>query len=360
MLSSRMQSLLQDLLFARGPCGQEDEVREVCAAWLSSHRMRHETDAAGNLICRIPGRSETGSEQAIRVFVHLDEISFLIKKVLADGTVKLAALGSFSPAFLGQVPVEILGEGSIVPGVLSLGSWHTGQETSDVWHAKHGTYELHQYDLITGMDGEELFARGVRPGCRVVIARQHRTLWQMGSLVAGYALDNRAPVAATLEVARMLAESGGPAAPVYLVFTREEELGSGTASYAAHRLPGDLSIAVDVAPVSPEEYGNQMDPYPVIGYKDDYAVYTREVADRLLRVALDLGMLPGVGVFENYSSDSSAAKRLGATARAALISMPMENTHGYEIIHGEVVENTARLLAAFLQSPYHSTHGMES
>ena len=356
MMPAHLKQLLQKLVAARGPCGQEDEVDAVCRSWLDEHGLPWYTDPAGNLITRLTpaGDGSSGGEddgRAIRVFVHLDEISFIIKRIRADGTVKLAALGSFSPAFLGQLPVEILADEAIVPGVLSLGSWHTGEETSDVWHAKHGNYDLNQYEVITGMDGEALVGSGVRPGARVVIAGQHRSLWDVGPLVAGFALDNRAPITATLEACRLLVESGGPAAPVYVVFTREEELGSGTAGYAAGTLPGELSLAVDVAPVSPDEYGNEVDPYPTIGYRDDYAVYTKEVADALVAHALDLEMLPGIGIFENYSSDSSAAKRLGRTAKAALVGIPMENTHGYEIIHAGAIENTAELLAAFLRDP---------
>ena len=173
----------------------------------------------------------------------------------------------------------------------------------------------------------------------------------MDHLVAGYALDNRAPITAVLEAVRLTVASGGPRYPVFVVCTREEELGSGTAGYAAHKLPGSLSLAVDVALVSPDEYGNEVDPYPVIGYKDDYVVYTKRIADRLVEQALELEMLPGIGIYENYSSDSSAAKRLGNTAQAALVGIPMENTHGYEIIHAGAIENTAKLLAAYLADP---------
>ena len=349
MLRKDLHELLQDLVHARGPCGQEHEVREVCEQWLSANGFDHYRDATGVPICRIDG---PGSEaDAIRVMVHMDEISFIIKRILADGTVKLSALGSFSPAFLGQVPVEILGHAGVVPGVFSLGSWHTGEETPAVWQAKQGSYEMHQYEVITGMDGQALIEAGVRPGCGVVIARQHRSLWYMGDLLAGYALDNRAPITATLEAMRLLRDSGGPAVPIFVVFTAEEELGSGTAGYASHTLPGSLTLAVDVAPVSAAEYGNQMDPYPVVGYKDDYAVYTKSVADCLVQRALELEMLPGIGVFENYSSDASAAKRLGGTAKAGMIGIPMENTHGYEIIHSQSIENAANLLSAYLQEP---------
>ena len=349
MMSNSSRATLQELVNARGPCGQEEEVEAVCRARLDELGLAYTSDAAGNTIARLG--PDGPDESAIRVMLHLDEISFMIKRILADGTVKLAALGSFSPGFLGQVPVEILADDRIVPGVLSLGSWHTGEETSDVWHAKQGNYDLNQYEVITGMDGQTLVDSGVRPGSRVVVARQHRALWEMGELIAGFALDNRAPITAALEALRMLVSGDGPAVPVYLVFTREEELGSGTAGYAAARLPGALTLAMDVAPVSANEYANQVDAYPTIGYKDDYAVYHKGVADTLVRHALALEMLPGIGIFENYTSDASAAKRLGGTARAALIGIPMDNTHGYEIIHSDAVDNTARLLAAFLRSP---------
>jgi putative aminopeptidase FrvX len=355
MIAPQTKSLLQQLVAARGPCGQEEEVLAVCEAWFADHGLETTTDIAGNLIARLDPDSGTGAattqDDAIKVFIHADEISFIIKRILPDGTIKIGALGSFGPAFLGQLPVEILGMDGIVPGVLSLGSWHTGEETTDVWHAKHGNYDLNQYEIITGMDGQTLVERGVMPGCRVVIAGQHRSLWDMGDLVAGFALDNRAPITATLEAVKMLLDGPGPAVPVYVVVTREEELGSGTAGHAAGTLPGALSLAVDVSPVSLDEYGNQVDPYPTIGYRDDYAVYNKDVADRLVAHALALEMLPGIGIFENYSSDSSAAKRLGRTAQAALVGIPMENTHGYEIIHTDAIANTAILLAAFLRDP---------
>ncbi|MFW5783706.1 MAG: peptidase M42 [Spirochaetota bacterium] len=348
-MAPHVKELLQSLVAARGPCGQEDEVETVCARWLREHEIDPSKDDAGNLIARIDGAGP--DDQAVRIFVHLDEISFMIKRILPDGTIKLAALGSFSPAFLGQLPVEILADEQLVPGVLSLGSWHTGEETPEVWHAKHGHFDLSQYSIVTGMDGQSLIEAGVRPGSRVAIAGQHRRLWDMGKLVAGFALDNRAPITATLEACRHLLEGKPPAVPVYIVFTREEELGGGTAGYAARTLPGALSLAIDVSPVSAGEYANEIDPYPTIAYKDDYVVYNKDVADILVSHALKLDMLPGIGVFENYSSDSSAAKRLGKTAKAALVGIPMENTHGYEIIHTGAIENTALLIAAYLRDP---------
>ena len=142
------------------------------------------------------------------------------------------------------------------------------------------------------------------------------------------------------------------------MFTREEELGSGTAGYASGTLPGSVSVAIDVSPVSPDEYGNEVDPYPTIGYRDDYAVYNKPLADTLVSHALQLEMLPGIGIFENYSSDASAAKRLGRTAQAASHRHP-HGEHARLRDHPQPARSRTPLscIAAYLNDPDLSSDG---
>lgn len=51
------RALLQELLSAYGPCGQEDQVREICRRELEHLVDELSTDAAGNLVALIKGRS---------------------------------------------------------------------------------------------------------------------------------------------------------------------------------------------------------------------------------------------------------------------------------------------------------------
>src|SRR5690242_19510797 len=66
--------LLQSLVSARGPCGQEDEVRAVCLKHLTTADAVW-TDPAGNLIGKVEGKDRS---QAIRIFVHMDELSLIV------------------------------------------------------------------------------------------------------------------------------------------------------------------------------------------------------------------------------------------------------------------------------------------
>lgn len=44
------RALLQELLYAYGPCGQEDAVREICRRELGPHVDEIWADEAGNLV----------------------------------------------------------------------------------------------------------------------------------------------------------------------------------------------------------------------------------------------------------------------------------------------------------------------
>ena len=88
------RELLQELLWTYGPCGQEDEVREVCRRELEPFVDEVWTDEAGNLIGLIRGRERA---QATRVMAHMDELSMLVKRVEPDGTLHLTPRGRCIP-----------------------------------------------------------------------------------------------------------------------------------------------------------------------------------------------------------------------------------------------------------------------
>ena len=50
-----------------------------------------------------------------------------------------------------------------------------------------------------------------------------------------------------------------------------------------------------------------------------------------------------------YGSDASYTHRYGTIGRPVNLSIPTENTHGYEISNLTVMENTVALLAAYLK-----------
>ncbi len=103
-------TLLTQLLQARGPGGQEDEVRAICLESLTPLCDEAWVDPAGNVVGLIKGKhSDAEPAGAVKVMAHMDEIAMVVKRVEADGTLRVTALGGANPVNFGVCPVDILG-----------------------------------------------------------------------------------------------------------------------------------------------------------------------------------------------------------------------------------------------------------
>ncbi|MHC9292905.1 M42 family metallopeptidase [Mycobacterium sp. LTG2003] len=343
------RELLQELLWAYGPCGQEDAVRDVCRRELEPVTDEMWVDAAGNLVGLIRGE---GSSPPARVMAHMDELSMLVKRVEQDGTLRLTPLGTMYPANFGLGPVAVLGTHEQFCGVLSLGSEHTTQESQRIWATKpdQGDKALDWPDvyIFTGRTPDELTAAGICPGTRVCIHRSKRTLIDVGDYLGCYFMDDRAAITALLGTARALFEPGQcPAGDVYLVFTTAEEVGGVGALHACRTLPGDLTLALEVGPTEPE-YHTTIDGGPIVAYSDAQCVYDKDIADRLMEIAGKLGMSPQAAVLGAFESDASHAKAAGLSPRAGLLCLPTLSTHGYEVISRDAIPAMSDVLVEFL------------
>jgi putative aminopeptidase FrvX len=358
--------LLTELLSTYGPCGQEDEVRAVCARELQPVVDDMWTDDAGNLIGYIGAggppdgtahrhRSTAGQSSATRVMAHMDELSMLVKRIETDGSLHLTHLGTMYPGNFGLGPVAVLGDNETLTAVLTLGSEHTTKESPRIWQTKpdQGDQALdwHHVYVFTGRTGDELKEAGVHPGTRVCVERSKRTLVEIGDYVGCYFLDDRAAVTALLKAARQLRERGQrPADDVYVVFTTNEEIGGVGGSYASANLPGTLTLALEVGPTE-QEYGTSVTGGPIIGYNDAMCVYDKDVADRLMKIATDRGFEPQAAALGAFMSDASHSKANGLTPRAGLLCMPTLSTHGYEVMSKSSIEAVAAVVVDFVLQP---------
>ena len=353
-MSPAGHDLLQELLYAYGPGGQEGDVREICRRELEPLVDDLSVDAAGNLVGLVRGDGQPGTP-VVRVVAHLDELSMIVKRVAPDGSLRLSQLGTMYPANFGLGPLTVLGDAERFDAVLLLGSEHTTPETTQVWQTKPdgGDRAMQWSDVyaFTGRSPEDLAAAGVHAGTRVCVHRNRRTLVDVGEFVGSYFLDDRTALAALIGAARQLHDVGRrPPADVYLVCTTGEEMGGIGATYASRTLPGDITLALDIGPAEPE-YAVEVDGGPVVVYADDSAVYDKTVADHLLALGRELGLEPQAAVFQSFDSDGSQALSSGQAARAALVSLPTLSTHGYEVQHRDTVDRVARLLAEYLRRP---------
>jgi putative aminopeptidase FrvX len=104
-------ALLTQLLLARGPGGQEDEVRAICLEQLRPLCDETWVDPAGNVVGLIKGQQgDADLGCAVKVMAHMDEIAMVVKRVETDGTLRVMALGGANPINFGVCPVDILGD----------------------------------------------------------------------------------------------------------------------------------------------------------------------------------------------------------------------------------------------------------
>lgn len=328
--------LLQDLVSLPAPPGQEQLVTEYLKKKVGKG---HRVDAKGNLIVG-------ATNPQIVVMAHMDEIAMFVRSVLPDGSLSVGPLGGLHAWKVGEGPVSVMASGGAVNGVLSFGSVHTEDPGSTIKQAEEGEVDWDMASVVTGREYEELAEIGVRSGTRVVIHPSRRMLFGVGDLTAGYFLDDRADLVAWLLA---LSELDPLPKDVAFVATVSEETGGEGALYYLSQVRPDVCIALELGPNVPDapvEISDQ----PTVWTNDSYSAMTAADGDLVASVGesleLDLQFQP----LSRGGSDASCAASHGLCARPITLGIPMENSHGYEIIHPGAMENLARLTVALVKS----------
>lgn len=346
-----IEALLTELLNARGPGGQEDEVRAICLRELKDVCDDAHVDRAGNVIGVVRACSAGDPDSAIRVMAHLDEIAMIVKNVRDNGTLEVLALGGAQPISFGVCPVDILGDEKILPGVLSYGSMHNSGRTSNGRDVLAGDVQWKDVYVVTRKSKIELEQEGVRPGTRVVLSQHWRKPFYVHDCIAAHFLDDRAPLSAVIHCARLLRMKREQLQQdVWFVLTTLEEESNAGALYAASRLPGETTIAVEVGPVL-EEYGTQLSVNPIINTGDQKGYYSRTVVQALIAASRRAGYAPQSALLVDFASDASAVLSKGIDAEAGCIAIPTENTHGFEMVLVDGISACAATLVEYLIHP---------
>ena len=351
-LDADQERVLTDLIFARGPAGVEQEVAVVCERELSPLCDETFRDAMGNVVGLIRATHvprEEASANAVRVMAHMDEIAVIVKRVYPDGRLRVIKLGGLLPISFGQIPVDIMGDQGIVPGILSIGSLHVTKESALLSDSSNDdVLDWDDVFITTRLTQKQLFDRGVHAGTRVVVGQYMRRLFKFEDCIAGHFMDDRALILVGIEAMRSIRENKQKLRrDVYFVATVEEEVTCSGAMFAAQRLPGDEVIALEVGPVAPE-YDTELCERPIVLYGDMRGFYSKSVADKLKRAVEEVGYRPQLALFENFASDASSVIAAGNTSHAGALCIPTQNTHGFEIIHRAAIPAAAAALARYL------------
>lgn len=332
--------LLRELTAIPGPPGQEQAVRDALIRHLGTLGYAHATDAKGNLLVRLG----TGKPKVV-ITAHMDEIAMIVRRVDADGRLAVGPMGGMFPWKLGEGPVQILASCGHLDGLLSLGCIHTDDSDSNVRRAESEGVTWDMARILTGLTPADLLAAGVRPGTRVVVHPSRRSLFLLENLVGGYFLDDRADLVSWILALQKLKDDNVDAV---FAATVSEEVGGEGALYLLHEFRPDVCIALELGPKvddAPVELNDQ----PTVWATDSYSTMSAADGDLVAQIGSALTLKVQFQALSRGGSDASCAASRGLCARPITLGIPMENSHGFEVIHPGAMANLADLTAALVR-----------
>ena len=329
-----IQELIFNLCTARGVSGDENAAASVAEQYLSAF-AKTSVDCNGSVIavCGNPSADKT-----ILLDAHLDQIGLIVTDINENGFVKVAACGGIDVRTLQNEVFETKdgarGTVCCLPPHLSDGSESKAEPMSKVW-------------LDFGMSREEV-QEHLETGDTLTFSEKPAML--LNGRITSPALDNRSSVAAMIAAGELVKDARDYKV-VILLSVQEETYGTGAATGAFAQEP-DEAIVVDVSfasqpDVSGQYAGIELGKGPMIGIAP---ILNREMTDTLAGLAQSLDIpfqyepLPGS---TGTNADKIAVSKSGV--KTALISIPERYMHTQsEVIDPADVENTARLIAAYI------------
>ena len=234
-MKERLRQDLKELMLVPGLSGHEDRVRRALRDKLATLGVDSRADRMGNLVAHFPGDGPK-----VMLFTHMDQLGFIVRRIEANGLIRLERLGGVPERALPAQEVLIcVPKGHDIPGVIANKSHHA--TTPDEKYKVLPYPELYVDAGFTS--AADCDAAGVRIGTPVVYAPSATDLGE--NRVMGTSVDDRAGCAVLLEVARHLKDrTSGP--PVDLAFTVQEEFNLRGALPLAQQLEPDIAIQLDL------------------------------------------------------------------------------------------------------------------
>ena len=338
---------LARLLDAAGPSGFETRPARVWRTEAESFADEVRVDVNGNSYA---GVNIKGGPR-VMLAGHIDEIGLQITHIDDEGYLYVDEIGGWDPQVLVGQRVKVMTRDGDLPGVIGKKAIHLieadergkATKTKELW-VDVGAGSL---DEVKGM--------GIRVGDPMVVDVPMVRL--ANDRIASRAIDNRIGAYVVLEAIRMLSDKPC-AASAWAVATAQEVIGyqGGGARTSAFSLKPDVALVVDVTfstdvpDVPKKELGDhKIGGGPVLSRG---SAAHPVVCERLIEVAEAEGIPYTLQASPKATrTDADGIHLVGTGVPTGLISVPNRYMHSpNEVVSLKDLENTAKLLAAFIRS----------
>ena len=328
-----------DIVSVPSPLGYSRLLDPVLEKYAERFGEKMSRDRRGTPYITLGGEDDS---KTVLVGAHSDTIGLIVRRIDADGKLRVRALGGIVYSSLeGETVYVITREGRIFSGLMSCQKHST--------HSFSGMSEEPRSEdtMLINLDErvsskEEVLALGIRPGDPIG-AEPHAVLTPSGFLKSRY-IDDKAAVACVFTMLKYLRDNSlKPKYRTLLAFPFCEENGLGGAY-----VPPEVSeyVAVDIIPTGPDTDCTEFT--TAICASDIVGPYDYELTSRLMEYAEKAGCDCTIELAKRYSTDAQAAVKGGNDLRGAAFGMPVFGSHGMERTHTDGLKNTVNLLLAYV------------
>ncbi len=334
-----LTDVMKKLLDTPSPVGYYEKMKPVIEEIASGLGFEVTYDNRDTAYITVPGED---TSKTVCLSAHADTLGFMVRGINKDGTLRIRALGGINHANVEgeNVTVHTRG-GKTYTGILVCEhhSAHAFDDAKTMVRDDNTVFVLLD-EFVKDPDGVR--ALGIRHGDYISIEPRF-TVTENGFIKCRF-IDNKAAMACSFAVLKAMTENGvKPKFNTVFAFSFYEEIGFGGIV-----VPENISeyVAVDIAILGPDSDGSEQ--AVTICAKDASMPYDYSLTNRLIAAAERNGCNYAVDLFYRYGSDAGQAIKGGNNVRAAAFGMGVYSSHGVERAHLDGIENTARLMLAYV------------
>ena len=328
------------LLSIDSPTGYTDDCVDFVLTELQALGYAPVRTNKGGVIVELGG---TDVENGVLLETHLDTLGGMVAEVKGNGRLRLTNIGGMNPNNAETENVRVITKfDGKYEGTLQLcdASIHVNGDYSSTARAWDKMEVV--LDEITA-SRDETMKLGIRPGDFVCFEPRTR-ITEKGYIKSRF-LDDKLSVGILLGYAKYLKDEGVvPERRVWGHITVYEEVGHGGAASVPAGVTEAISVDMGCVGDGLECTERQVS----ICAKDSGGPYSYSVVKNLIAAAKREKLDYAVDVYPHYGSDVEATLSAGNDLRHGLIGSGVYASHGYERSHRDGVENTFKLLRAYL------------
>ncbi len=331
-------AVAEKLLSIDSPSGYTADVMAYVAEEASRLGYAFTQDVKGNGIIDVPGKSD----KLIGVSGHIDTLGLMVRAIKASGTLAITRIGGpILPTLDGEYCRIRTRDGQVFGGTILCTSpaAHVFPDAATL-ERKEATLEVRIDEPVKSK--EDVQALGIMAGDYVCI--DPKTVVTASGFIKSRFLDDKLSVALMFGALKALRDAGKtPAHQVKMILSTYEEVGHGMA-----HIPAGITelLSVDMGCIGDDLVCTEYD--VSICAKDSSGPYDYALTSKLIGLAKRDGLQFAVDIYPFYSSDVSASRSAGNDIRGALIGAGVHASHGMERAHWEGMQNTMKLLGAYL------------